>query len=354
MRMPQLHHTAFRRVVTASLMAAVTATSLAADRIGPALDRPAVSVRSPERAVLLSVVHTGQRWLAVGERGLIVRSDDAGRTWRQSPSPVSTTLTSVRFVNASHGLAVGHAGVVLRSDDGGLTWQRCLDGHQLARQVLADARARGDANAVREAERGVAEGADKPLLDVLWLAPQRALVVGAYGLALATADGGRTWQSWMDRLPNPKGLHWYAARQHGSRIVLVGEQGLVALSDDQGRGFRRLTLPYTGSFFTLEMPDAAEIVIAGLRGNVWRSADGGARWSALAVPTTAAITASHTGPPGALWLADQAGHVMVRRGDAFVPLHHAPLPPLHALASGPQGQLWAASIQGLLPLSAKP
>ena len=324
--------------------------ALAAGGTLAALDRPAERARAPERAVLLSAAAADAHWVAVGERGLVLRSDDSGKTWQQSPAPVSVTLTAVRFADARHGIAVGHGGTVLVTEDGGQTWTRRLDGRQLAAQLLAVAKANGNAAAMKAAERFAADGPDKPLLDVLLTGPGRALVIGAYGLALATEDGGKTWASWSDRLDNPKGLHLYAVRQRGECIVIAGEQGLVLRSDDAGRSFQRVESPYRGSFFALELPASGEIVLAGLRGNVWHSVDNGATWSQWPVPMPAAITASQITTDGTLLLANQAGFVLARRGDVFVPLNRAPLPPLNGLAAGPGGQLLVLSVQGVLPI----
>ena len=324
--------------------------ALAADATPAALDRPAERARAPERAVLLSAAAADARWVAVGERGLVLRSDDGGKTWQQSPAPVSVTLTTVRFADARHGIAVGHGGTVLVTEDGGQTWTRRLDGRQLAAQLLANAQAHGDAAAIKAAQRLAADGPDKPLLDVVLTGPGRALVIGAYGLALATEDSGKTWASWADRLDNPKGLHLYAVRQRGERIVIAGEQGLVLQSIDAGRSFQRIEIPYRGSFFTLELAASGEIVLAGLRGNVWHSGDGGSTWAQWPVPMPASITASQITVDGTLLLANQAGFVLARRGDAFVPVNRAPLPPLNGLAAGPGGQLLALSIQGVLPV----
>lgn len=325
-----------------------------AEPIGPALDRPAQSVRAPERAVLLAAAAVGPRWIAVGERGIVVRSEDGGRQWTQVAAPVSVTLTAVRFADTQHGIAVGHGGSVLVTEDGGMRWERRLDGRRIAELLLADAQARGDAAAQKAAEQLRADGPDKPLLDVLPLGPQRALVVGAYGLALATEDGGRTWASWSARLDNPKALHLYAVRQRGKRIVIAGEQGLALKSEDGGRSFQALATPYKGSFFTAELPDDREIVLAGLRGNVWRSTDGGHDWRALAAPMPVSLVASQIAADGTLLLANQAGFVLARRGDALVPLNRAPLPPLNGLAVGPDGAVLALSIQGVMPVVSKP
>jgi photosystem II stability/assembly factor-like uncharacterized protein len=324
--------------------------------VAEALERPALAARHPERAVLLgaaqAAVQTGQRLVAVGERGLVVLSDDAGRTWRQAPTPVSVTLTAVRFVGPQ-GIAVGHGGTVLTSDDAGATWTRRLDGRQAARLVLQAAEASGDAAALRAAQQLVSDGPDKPLLDVCMLDARRALAVGAYGLALASEDGGRTWAPWTVRLDNPKGLHLYAVRARGNAIVIAGEQGLVLRSDDGGKRFSRLALPYKGSFFTLEMPADEHIVVGGLRGNLWRSDTAGATWVQLPVPAPVSITGSALRPDGSMLFVDQAGTVLAGRDGTLSPLPRTPiLPPLNAVLARHDGGLLLLGVQGAVTLPA--
>lgn len=319
-----------------------------------ALDRPAATVRSPERSVLLGAALAGNRIVAVGERGVVVLSDDGGRQWTQAPLPTSVTLTAVRFVDAKRGWAIGHGGIVLATQDGGSRWTRQLDGRRAAQIVLEAARASGDAKRIAEAERLVADGPDKPLLDLV-IDPKRVLVVGAYGLALASLDGGQSWTSWTARLPNPKGLHLYAARQRGETLLLAGEQGLVLISQDGGQTFRRVETPYKGSFFAAElMAASADILLAGLRGNVIRSRDGGANWTPIASPAPVSITATAIDAQGQVLAANQAGLVMSLQGEQLVPLNAAPLPPLNGLLVQSAGAILALSNQGALLVPAKP
>jgi photosystem II stability/assembly factor-like uncharacterized protein len=318
--------------------------------VGDALQRPALQVRHPERAVLLSAARAGERIVAVGERGIVALSDDAGVTWRQAPCPVSVTLTTVRFADARNGVVVGHGGTVLTTADGGASWALRLDGRRLG--VLAREAARTDAE-LKEAERLVADGPDKPFLDVLMFDTQRLLAVGAYGIAFHTTDGGKTWAPWMARLNNAKAMHWYVLRRHGSTVLLAGEQGLLLRSDDDGASFKPLASPYGGSWFAGEMT-AHELLVAGLRGNVWRSADGGASWSQLKTPVPASITATAAAADGSLLLANQGGLVMHVRGNSLVPLAGSPLPPPSGLLSmGPRvlsvGLAGAVSMPGPPP-----
>lgn len=327
------------------------AQAMAGAPTGDAIDRAAVTVRAPERAVLLSAAQAGARIVAVGERGMVVLSDDGGRSWQQAGTPTSVTLTTVRFVDAMHGWAVGHGGVVLATVDGGKTWARRLDGRQVAQLVLDSAQAAGDAKAIQEAERLLADGPDKPLLDLLVIDAQRLLAVGAYGIALGSVDGGKTWSSWMARLPNPKGLHIYTARMRGQTLLLAGEQGLVIQSEDAGLSFHRVETPYKGSFFTAELPGDRAILLAGLRGTVLRSVDAGANWTTLSSPMPVSITGSVLTPDGRLLAANQAGFVMALQGDRFAPIHATPLPPLNGLLAQAKGTVLALTVQGAMPLT---
>ena len=297
------------RLVVAAAAAALTAAT-SASPVQDAVERPAVMTQLASRSVLLGAAKAGDRLVAVGERGIVVLSDDVGRTWRQAQVPVAVTLTAVRFADAHNGFAIGHAGVVLVTSDGGETWHRRLDGNQAARIVLQEAQADGDAGALREAQRLVDDGADKPFFDLHVFDARRMLAVGAYNLAFYTDDGGTTWHSWGRRLPNPKALHWYALRVQGQTMLVAGEQGLFLLSDDGVATFRRITTPYHGSFFAAELSGPQDMLLAGLRGNVWRSANGGANWTKLVGASTASISATARRGDGQVLLATMGGELM--------------------------------------------
>ena len=86
------------------------------------LGTPAVKSPLASRGLLNGLASAGKRIVAVGQRGHILYSDDAGKSWRQAEVPVSSDLVAVSFPNATNGWAVGHDGVVLRTTDAGVTW----------------------------------------------------------------------------------------------------------------------------------------------------------------------------------------------------------------------------------------
>lgn len=325
-----------------------TPTSLTAAPVGDALQRPALPVKAPQRAVLLSAALAGERIVAVGERGIVALSDDQGASWRQAPCPVSVTLTMVRFADARVGYATGHGGTVLATADGGASWSVKLDGRRVAQLAREGA---STPEAQKEAERLLADGPDKPFLDLLLWDAKRLLAVGAYGLAFHSKDGGNTWAAWMGRLPNPKALHWYAVRRNGDTLLLAGEGGLLARSDDAGANFRMLVSPYKGSWFSADLQPDGSAVLAGLRGNVWRSSDAGASWTQLNTPVLATITAMSRTADGGLLLASQAGVVLRLNGEALQPLNAQPLPMPAALLPLADGKLLALGVAGVLPVT---
>ncbi|WP_087687462.1 YCF48-related protein [Pandoraea sp. PE-S2R-1] len=285
------------------------------------LERPALRSARAATSVMLALAHAGKRIVAVGERGIAIWSDDDGRHWQQAQVPVSVSLTALTFVDASHGWAVGHGGVVLHSDDGGMTWQKQLDGVQAASLLLAAAKdgqpgAGSDPRAaLANAQRLVAEGPGKPFLDVYAFDARNVLIVGAFGLAFATQDGGASWAPALDRIDNPQGKHLYAIRRAAAKLFIVGEQGAVFRSDDGGAHFTTVTTPYAGTYFgALSVPDST-VVVYGLRGNVYWSDDAGGAWRKSELAGTGTIAAGLRLASGTLVLLDDSGRLL-RSDDA--------------------------------------
>ncbi|HEU0204742.1 MAG TPA: YCF48-related protein, partial [Burkholderiaceae bacterium] len=270
-------------VAAAALATVAVVTTSAVSAADPTwcdvLDTPAVKSPLAPRALLNGLAHTGQRIVAVGSRGHVLLSDDAGKSWQQADVPVSSDLVAVSFPSATRGWAVGHDGVVLRSTDAGTSWMRQLDGHR-AGEILVDYYTRA-ANAaapksdaadpkrtaalLEEAKRFAAQGAENPFLDVWFADDSTGFVVGAFGLIFRTTDGGTSWEPWLHAVDNPKALHLYAVRGVGADVYITGEQGLVLKLERAAGRFRALELPYKGTLFGVTGNPRA-VVVHGLRG----------------------------------------------------------------------------------------
>lgn len=71
---------------------------------------------------LMDVANVTTRWWVVGERGVVLFSDDDGVTFEQQTTPIDDDLYAVHFVDAEIGMAVGRRGAAIFTTDGGSTW----------------------------------------------------------------------------------------------------------------------------------------------------------------------------------------------------------------------------------------
>ncbi|WP_029528030.1 WD40/YVTN/BNR-like repeat-containing protein [Polaromonas glacialis] len=324
---------------------------------GP-LGQPAGMTARAARAILTRVVRAGDRLVAMGERGLVVLSDDGGKQWRQARVPVSVTLTSASFADARQGWMAGHGGVVLHTIDGGENWALQTDGMAFAKAALDQAKGMPDTAAGRErkiqqAQRLMDEGADKPLLSICFADAQRGMVVGAYGLAATTGDGGKTWVSCMDRLPNPQSMHLYAVARHGKTWVLAGEQGVLMRSSDDGASFEPLASPFKSSFFVATATRNGGFVLAGLLGSACRIESGGAAVTPVVLPALYTILSCTELRDGRVMLLAQGGRIMVSDdGGAHFTEHQPPRrEQLTSLTEAADGGLVATSLGGVARLA---
>ena len=319
----------------AALAAAFAAVAALVPAAAPAaefrdvLDVPTTSSPLAKTHLMVGLAHAGNRVVAVGQRGHIVYSDDAGRTWLQAKVPVTSDLVAVAFPTASKGWAVGHDGVILHSADAGVTWSRQIDG------------------------RSPGQNAENPVLDVWFEDERTGFVVGAFNQVLRTTDAGRSWESWSDRSENSKKLHLYAIRRCGADLFVAGEQGLLLKLDGPAGRFRPLELPYEGTLFGIVCGTKSTVVF-GLRGNAFRSIDGGASWQKTETGLQVGVTGGASAA-GRLVLVSQAGHLLVSTNDgaSFQPRKVEKPVPATAVIAASDSSVVVAGVRGVrvLPLN---
>jgi photosystem II stability/assembly factor-like uncharacterized protein len=334
----------FATCILAMLMIA-TASAVPAG-VPEVLTQPSIASHKALGAAMLAVTNAGPRLVAVGERGIVLLSDDSGNTWRQVITPVQVSLVAVQFVNAKTGWAVGHLGVVLRTIDGGETWSKQLDGIQAA-DIVAKAAITPEEQAA--AQRLVNDGPDKPFLNLFFEDELNGYIIGAYNLIFKTTDGGKSWQSWQQHVTNPKGLHLYGLRPAGGSLFLVGEQGMVFRSTDRGANFDQIASPYKGSFFGLVAGKSGQIVIYGLRGNAFWSGDQGHSWEKIDTKLGVTISDGIELADGSLVLVSQAGDLLISHDNGRVfemQSDHESLP-IAAIAQASDGSLIVAGLRGI-------
>lgn len=307
----------FRSALFAGSLCALLISSpdLAASTFRDPLDTPAELRTNPAQRALMAVALAGERLVAVGPRGLIVVSDDRGKSWTQAKVPVQSDLLAVHFPVPLQGWAVGHEGVVLHSADGGSTWVKQLDGRSALEAFKAHYARTAPGPAVEAAaaqlDQNYRAGPALPWLDVWFEDANTGYAVGSFGMLMATCDGGKTWEPWLERIDNGEYLNLNAIRGIGGELYIVGERGRIYRFDRAAGRFAAIDTGYNGSFFGIAGEGRA-LIAFGLRGVVYRSDDRGATWRALPTASEQTIAAG-TSVNGAFVLGNLAGQLL--RGD---------------------------------------
>jgi photosystem II stability/assembly factor-like uncharacterized protein len=236
-------------LIAVPLVVAAVAGSTAFARPGPAWTLQNTGVTARLRG--LAAVSARVAW-ASGTEGTVLRTVDAGRTWRRV-GPAGTTDLQFRDIeafDADHAVALsigaGDLSRVYVTGDGGRTWAETFRND--------DPAAFYDCMAFFDRRHGLA------LSDP----------VGGKFRILSTADGGRHW-----RVLPPEGMPAaldgeFAFAASGTCLVTARSDDRAAGSDDRAAWFA------TGG---------------GAAARVFRSTDRGATWAAVATPVPSGPTA---------------------------------------------------------------
>jgi photosystem II stability/assembly factor-like uncharacterized protein len=90
---------------------------------------------------------------------------------------------------------------------------------------------------------------------------------------------------------------------------MVTEYGTIARCDAECAAFTEVPSPYTGSFFGMVVAQDGALVLFGMRGTIFRSADGGVTWQKIETDTTATFNGGRTLSDGRIILVGNAGLV---------------------------------------------
>ena len=258
--------------------------------------------------------------------GTIVASAWRARTWQgttpdegwsSQSSGVLAALTGVSFLDPERGWAIGRNGIVLATEDGGRTWTRQSLPTEMRQSRLRDLwildQSRllflGEGSPPNSPAKGVSsflvaqdiqsgdwrlhqfekekpaeederkrEEPREPLLQRFFFYDRRlGWACGETGAIQATVDGGRTWTK---QESGTRKLLYAIAAIDERQIWIVGAGGTLLRTVDGGARWREQTLPVKPTWRVIGFLDARRGWIAG-GGSLWRTRDGGMRWEMI-------------------------------------------------------------------------
>jgi photosystem II stability/assembly factor-like uncharacterized protein len=186
----------------------------------------------------------GAQAVAVGPRGKLYQSTNAGNTWTLRPTGTTADLNNGHGSPSGPGWAIGDAGTILRTADG-VDWMP------------------------------VPSGTTADLYGIAELDYTNVYVVGAGGTILKSTDGGRTWSA------KPSGTTRTLravsiSKVSPSHLIAVGSAGTVLRSTDAGETWCRLAAT-NADLYAAEAVSDTEFFVGGAGGLLLRTTNGGGR-----------------------------------------------------------------------------
>jgi len=179
---------------------------------------------------------------ALCEQGRLYTTTDGGATWTTGETKADVTLRSLTFTDATHGLIVGDRGTILGSDDAGKTWQARKSGttnHLLTLFSVGNEVWTGgyDGVLLHSSDGGRTWEQQKTpsglaIESIYFLDNVHGWAVGWAGTILRTADGGKNWEA-----IKTSAASWSLSGVYFKDLKVgwvVGFQGQLMRTDDGG------------------------------------------------------------------------------------------------------------------------
>ena len=306
--------------------------------------------------------------LVWGSDGSILRSDD-GATWNHASTPTDADLTRIA-ANASGSVlvAIGLKGTILRSEDAGRRWQSVqhelthADLRALAFQQSSGAwiAAGSHGNILRSTDDGKTWNPVAASLDVEFLTvfvdprSHDILLGGDAGLVGISTDAGMSFHLIPITMPDPK-TPITAFYRYDNLLLATSALGRFLSSTDDARSWDLIQAD-TNAFFTDSAfdPRHGALVMTGHNGDVLRSTDGGKTWQTSGIILDGHknyLSAVHFDERSGALLAVGEGGTIARSSDGganWVKASADVRPGLRGLFADTQGRLFAFGAGGML------
>ncbi len=184
--------------------------------------------------------------VAVGPDGLIVRSTDAGASWRIVPSGTQNVLRRIRFHSPTLAVITANDGEMLKSTDAGATWS------------------------------ALQTGTTKGLYDVHFFDENRWLAIGQGAYITETTDGGATWKEKDSGMNN-----WNEVTFRGSFGLMAGNKGDINVTTNGGTSWNKRSSPIALELRSVSIGNDSTAVMVGINGTLVKTTNKGRNWRAV-------------------------------------------------------------------------
>lgn len=237
----------------------------------------------------------GGALLAVGREGIILRSDDGGKSWSPVPYENRDSSDLLHVLTARDGTLVALGGArPLLSTDGGKHWSPAATSLEsnAPPDPAADAVAVAGSSMLMAAKGGAILRSDngaswsqviggtttQSIFHIAVGANQVLVAVGSGGTIMRSADGGRSWT--VVQNSGTRAWLWHVIAQAGGPWVAVGSEGTVVLSYDGGVSWSAPKKSGTDNELRHIIAGTVPgtLIAVGTNDTIVRSSNGGENW----------------------------------------------------------------------------
>jgi len=199
----------------------------------------------------------------VGSRGTILKTTDAGVSWKKQQSHTRDHLSDVDFVDNLVGFATGINGTILKTVNGGTSWSN------------------------------LNSGTIQHLSTVHFPVNTNVGYVGGYsGTLLKTIDGGQTWTPQFGVEGSVKDIVFPQNASTGFVSTIWGTLGYIYKTTDGGLNWTRVLYLEDAFLESMSFPQNDQTGYVAnhddyYHSGVWKTTDGGANWSLVTSGLTA-------------------------------------------------------------------
>jgi photosystem II stability/assembly factor-like uncharacterized protein len=241
-----------------------------------------------------------KRGWAGGDDGLILRTEDGGRTWTRQAIEAAAAVNDIYFRDKEDGYVLS-GNRIYGTADGGRTWRESsrfmpasfggavpelysvrftskkkgwIVGSVSRRDNVVDSLVLytndGGASWVRQRVPTKEE-----LIHLDFASEKRGWIVGASGVVLHTPDGGQTWKTQASKT---NATLYHVDFRNERAGWAVGERGTILRTSDGGENWSATPPPIRSTLLSVQFVNDEEGWIVGRGGVILRSEDGGQTW----------------------------------------------------------------------------
>jgi photosystem II stability/assembly factor-like uncharacterized protein len=198
----------------------------------------------------------GNKGFIVGDNGLILKTTD-NENWNKLESGTHYRLNSIEFTDDNAGYIAGYKGLILKTADAGESWQL------LNSETLYS------------------------LYSICFITPDLGIIVGDSGLILRTTNAGETW----DKQSSGTQLGLLDVHFSSATIgYITGKKGIILKTTNAGETWSDISFdPMEEELYSVHFYNDTLGYTAGAYGAILRTTNGGATWTFFSSGTDLAI-----------------------------------------------------------------